>query len=119
MYTIPMLSIFPSILFLAPISALLIRIAVTVVLAIGAWKHFADARIVYRSLAILEIITAVAIAAGASTQIAAIVAVLIIAAWLYSPSLLPFAKEAALLSLVLCISLILTGAGAFAIDLPL
>lgn len=114
-----MLSIFPSILFLAPFSALLIRIALAFVLANAAWKHSYETGNMARGLAALEAITAAVVVVGASTQVAAIVGAIIIGAWLYFPSLRPVAYGTALLSLVLCLSLIVTGAGALAVDLPL
>ena len=111
-----MLSIFPSILFLAPFSALLIRLALAIVFSMGGWKHFSDKNL---WLALLEIIVAVSVAVGVSTQIAAIAGAIIIGVWLFVPRLRPFAKETVFLSLVLCLSLIITGAGALAFDLPL
>ena len=88
-------------------------------LAYAARKHFPAAEKTARVLAVLETAAAAAIALGAATQIAALAGAIIIGAWLASARLRPVSKGAAFLSLVMCISLIITGAGALAIDLPL
>ncbi|HEY4514052.1 MAG TPA: hypothetical protein VJH69_01880 [Candidatus Paceibacterota bacterium] len=122
-----MLSVFPSILFLAPFSAFIIRIALAIVLTNGAWKHFtANTREetpvngnILLGFAILETVAAAAILVGLYAQLAALAAGILIIIWLSAARLRPIEKSTAILSLVLCLSLLLTGAGPFAFDLPL
>ena len=114
-----MLSVFPSVLFLAPFSAFFIRIALATVLAHAAWKHFSGTENILRGLAVLECALAAVTALGAWTQVAAISNSIIIGAWLAIPRLRPVSKGTALLSVVMCLSLLITGAGALALDLPL
>lgn len=111
-----MLSIFPSILFLAPFSAFLIRIALAAVLGYAMWAHWKSGK---RGVSFIEGIVALAITLGSWTQIGAIIAGVIVTIWLWKPHLRPVARGTALLSLVLCLSLLVTGAGALAFDLPL
>ncbi|MDO8562031.1 MAG: hypothetical protein Q7S05_04380 [bacterium] len=114
-----MLSVFPDILFLAPLSASLIRIALGLVLAYAAWKHFSQAENFSRFLAVVEFLSAIAVTLGARTQVGALVGVAIISIWLSRAPLRPVALGTALLALVMCLSLLVTGGGAFAFDLPL
>lgn len=114
-----MLAIFPEILFLAPLSALLIRSALAACLAYAAWRHAPQPNTAIRVLAGLEIATAGAIAAGAWTQLAAIAAFLLFAAAVLIPRLRTAQLSTVLLSLVLALSILVTGPGALAIDLPL
>lgn len=114
-----MLSVFPDILFLAPLSAFLIRAALAVVFAYAAWKHFSRAENPSRALAAIEILSAISIGAGAKMQIGALAGAFIIIFWLMRASARPVARGTALLALVMCISLLVTGSGAIAFDLPL
>jgi len=122
-----MLSVFPSILFLAPFSAFLIRIVLSVVLASAAWRHLNGTtrgdvsanENIFRIFGVFETIAAASILVGLYTQVAAIVGGVLILIWLTVPQYRPTQKGTAILSLVLCLSLLLTGAGPFAFDLPL
>ena len=114
-----MLSPLPELFFLSPIATTLIRITVATVFALAAWKHFADNETREKAVSVLEGIVATALAVGFYTQIAAIVGTLVACAWLYAPTLRPLPKSTVLLILVMCITLVVTGAGAFAFDLPL
>ncbi|MCR4280955.1 MAG: hypothetical protein NUV88_01330 [Candidatus Kaiserbacteria bacterium] len=114
-----MLSVFPDILFLAPLSAFLIRIALALVFIYAGWKHFSHAENSFRYLAFVEFISAISIGAGAKMQIGALVGACAISFWLARPSLRPVARGTAWLALVMCISLLVTGSGAIAFDLPL
>lgn len=114
-----MLSVFPDILFLAPFSALLIRIALALVLVFAGRKHLSGAGTTLRVLAAVEVATAISVGAGAWTQIGALAGMFITLFWFVRPATRPVSFIAALLSLVLCVSLLLTGAGPFAFDLPL
>lgn len=114
-----MLSVFPDLLFLAPLSALLIRFALGLVFAYAAWKHFSHAENFSRVLSVVEFLSAVSLVLGVRTQIGALVGAFIIAVWLARAPSRPVALGTALLALVMCLSLLVTGSGAFAFDLPL
>ncbi|MDO8521865.1 MAG: hypothetical protein Q7S08_01090 [bacterium] len=114
-----MLSVFPDILFLAPFSYFLIRIALALVLIFAVRRHWSRTEMTFRGLAMIEVITAISIGAGAWTQLGALVGVLIALFWLVRPWARPVSFIATLLTLVLCLSLIITGAGPLAFDLPL
>lgn len=114
-----MLSVFPGILFLAPFSAFLIRVALALVLVFAANKHWPRSEMTFRGLAVVEVAAAVSIGAGAWTQIGALVGTCIVLCWLAFPTTRPVSFIATLLSLVLCLSLLVTGAGPFAFDWPL
>jgi uncharacterized membrane protein YkgB len=114
-----MLSLFPQILFLAPFSALFLRISLAILFANASWRHVAQTNITTRIFAILEIAVAAALLAGAWTQAIALVGALLIVIGLFVPSLRISTRSTALLALVMCFSLLVTGAGAVAFDLPL
>lgn len=114
-----MLSLFPELLFLAPFSAFLMRLAIGIAFGYTAWKHLSLSREAgIQSLAVVEVALAIALIAGFLTQAAAIVSGLLLTAWFFT-SLRPLPKSTILLLLVMCISLLITGAGPFAFDLPL
>ncbi|MEK9154246.1 MAG: hypothetical protein AAB798_02125 [Patescibacteria group bacterium] len=114
-----MLSFFPEILFLAPLSATLIRVALGVAFGYAAWKHLNTADALERTLGVAEGATALALIAGAWTQPAAILSIVIFFIHTAIPRLRVLPASTALLLLVMCVSLLLTGAGALAFDLPL
>ena len=118
-YTMPMLAMFPQILFLAPLAAFVIRLALALLFAYSSWKHASAASSLLRFFALLEIAVAAALVAGASTQLVALVAALLLAASFFRADLAVSTRTATLLALAMCASLFLTGAGAFAVDLPL
>lgn len=114
-----MLSLFPQILFLAPFSAFLIRIALAIVFMYSAWNLLRQSDTLSRGTSIVEIVVAASLIAGIWTQAAALAGLVIIGIHFFTPRLRTVALGTALLSLVLCLSLLVTGAGAFAFDLPL
>ena len=114
-----LLSAFPDLLFLSPFAAFVIRVALGVVFGYVALRHFENTSNKLRALAALEAVLAVSLIAGAWTQVAAIASLLVIGLWYWSPSLRTVALGTAILSAVLAFTLIITGAGPFAIDLPL
>ena len=114
-----MLSVFPEILFLSPLAALFIRIAAASVFGYAAWKHLPQTTIIARGLAIVEIVFALLLFAGLYTQPAALLGIVLSFINMYIPSLRVVPTSTMLLLFVLCASLLLTGAGAFAFDLPL
>ena len=114
-----MLSLFPQVLFLAPFSALVIRIALALVFAYAAWRHVAQGDTISRVLSFLKILVAAALLVGAWTQAVALVGALFALVGLLSPRTRIFPKSTVALVLVMCLSLVVTGAGALAFDLPL
>lgn len=114
-----LLSLFPGLLFLSPFSALFIRIALGIVFAYAARKHFEKSDFSIRGLSFAEGALSMAFVVGAWIQADALIALMIIGAWFFAPKLRVVALGTALLSLVLSITLLLTGAGPFAFDLPL
>lgn len=113
------LSVFPEILFLAPFAALLIRFALAILLGYCAWKHLVNRDKVGRALGFVESIVASALILGAWTQIVAIIGMLFVGIWIMYPKSRVTATGTAFLAFVLFLSLLLTGAGALAFDLPL
>ena len=114
-----MLSVFPEILFLAPLAPFLIRLAVGGVFVFAAGAHMKDAAILARAVSVIEIVIAILLIAGAWIQLAALGAVAIAIVHVFVPSLRTASLGVTLLALVMSISLVVTGAGAFAFDLPL
>ncbi len=114
-----MLSLFPQILFLAAFSAFLIRVALALLIAYAAWKHSSQDSVLLRILGILEVAAAGAFLVGAWVQGVALAAFLVIAIGLAFPRVRVFPLSTTLLSLVMLLSLVVTGAGVFAFDLPL
>lgn len=132
-----MLSVFPEILFLSPFAATILRIAVAGVFLYAATKQAQEsgalsevpaqvigkgAWIVWVSV-IFDVIVGVMLLAGIYTQVAALAGMVGVgAALLLGPLYLeriPLSRGVAALTFVILLSLLLTGAGAFAFDLPL
>jgi hypothetical protein len=114
-----MLSVFPELLFLAPLSAFIIRFALGVVLGYTCVQHFEKKGALLRTVATVEAVVAVALVVGAWTQIAAVITILLLGSHFALLRLRVVALGTALLALVMAVTLLLTGAGPFAFDLPL
>lgn len=132
-----MLSLFPQILFLAPLSATILRLAAALVFLSIAYTHYVQRRelaeqslpLVGRALwvvpfaIVIEILIAVSLGCGIYTQLGAVVGAIGAAKFFalknVYPRFIPLSRTASGLLFVICISLLLTGAGAFAFDLPL
>ncbi|OGG52393.1 hypothetical protein A3H16_01245 [Candidatus Kaiserbacteria bacterium RIFCSPLOWO2_12_FULL_53_8] len=132
-----MLSLFPQLLFLAPFSATLLRIAAAVVFFSIAWTHWqkreqlGDIEFIVVGkgtwiptfAAALEFLIAVGLFLGMYVQLVAILgalAALKALIWKRRYSvMIPISRTASALVFVICLSLVFTGAGAFAFDLPL
>lgn len=133
-----MLTLFPGLLFLTPFSATLLRIGAALTFAYVAYRmidtreHIAHTHMplignpriwmVWLS-ALITLATATLLLVGFWTQAAALVGMIIalkhgIGARSYS-AIVPLSASAYFLLFVICLSLLLTGAGAFAFDLPL
>ncbi|MEK7069143.1 MAG: hypothetical protein AAB947_02040 [Patescibacteria group bacterium] len=114
-----MLSLFPEILFLAPLSATLIRVALGIAFGYVAWKHLNTADTMGKVLGIAEGVVALTLIVGAWTQPIALLGIVIFFIHVAIPRLRTLPTSTALLLLVMCVSLLFTGAGAQAVDLPL
>jgi hypothetical protein len=114
-----MLALLPQILFLGAFAATLIRITIALVLAYNAWHRVSQQDMSARALAAVEIGIAVALFVGAWTQIAAIAGVIVFALALFLPRFRLLPRSSIALALIMTITLIVTGPGAFAFDLPL
>jgi uncharacterized membrane protein YphA (DoxX/SURF4 family) len=132
-----MLSLFPQLFFLSPLSATLLRIAVALTFAFIAWQQFkrqdelakfrfpvvgSGVWIVWLSI-VIEVALAMMLFIGLYTQAIAVLAA--IASLKYAvwsarlPLFSPISRGTALLLFVITMTLIVTGAGPFAFDLPL
>lgn len=114
-----MLSVFPELFFLAPFSALVIRMALGSVFIYCALQHIGNSKTPLRMFGVAEATLAAAFIAGVWTQPAAILGALVIGTWFARPQVRPVALGTALLSLVLSLTLLIMGAGPLAFDLPL
>ncbi len=114
-----MFSVFPELLWLTPLTFVLIRLSVALMFGYAAWKHVFHGAPWLRALGILELVVAAGIFVGAWTQVAAAVGALTLIVWLFVGKMRPFTRIETLLALVMCASLVVTGAGLFAFDLPL
>lgn len=114
-----MLSLFPELLFLAPFSALLVRVALAALFAHVAWRRLNTGMMLLKYFAALDGLIALALFFGFFTQLAALAAALCIAAWFFVSTWRPVPVSTVLLALIMAFSLILTGPGPFGFDLPL
>ena len=80
------------------------------------WAHISRPETTPRLLGGVEALTAAAILVGAWTQAAALVGACVIALWFAFPTTRTVALGTTALAFIMCLSLIVTGAGALAID---
>lgn len=111
-----MLSLFPELLFLSLFAPLLFRIALAVYFVLAARTHMQKGLTV---LSTVEILVAVPLLIGAWTQIVALAALALCAYALYTPRTRTYPVSTLALMALISFSLLITGAGAFAFDLPL
>ncbi len=132
-----LLSLFPQLLFLAPLSATLLRIAAGVAFLLMAWVHLQkrdelgqiDFPIVGRGTwiptlaSIVELAIAAGLIFGIYTQAFALLGTLrALKSFVWKRrygAMIPLSRTASALLFVICLSLVFTGAGVFAFDLPL
>lgn len=113
-----MLSYFPELLYLAPFSALIIRIAVAVILGTIALRGIRGENTWTRASGVVTGLAALLLFVGALTQPMALIALLAITESLMrNEHALP--KSTLWLALVMSFTLLITGAGPLAFDLPL
>ena len=134
-----MLSVFPNLFTYSEIAPLILRLAIGIIfLELGYLKlgkersswgmffqtiHFKPSQLFVSLLATIEIVAGSFLVVGYLTQVAALVMAII----LFAEAYVEFRDSAILkrdvvfytLLLVICVSLLFTGAGAFAFDLPL
>lgn len=132
-----MLSLFPQILFLSPLAPALLRLSAGAVFLLAAWTHY-DRRedlgkekfiVIGRGMwipivaACIELVTGGGLILGAYTQVFAIIGTLLALKYFVwkrrYPHFFPLSRSASALLFVICLSLLVTGPGAFALDLPL
>jgi uncharacterized membrane protein YphA (DoxX/SURF4 family) len=114
-----MLSLLPQILFLGTLAPSVIRLTLAGMLAYSAWKNASRGAIDVRAFSLFETAVAASLVLGAWTQLFAMVGSLILALSLYLPQFRVWPRSSVALMLVMMLTLIVTGPGAFAFDLPL
>jgi membrane protein required for beta-lactamase induction len=114
-----MLSLFPELLFLSPFAALLIRISISFGLLAICREHILRRTSYFLWLGILEAVFAVALFIGLYTQAIALAVTTLFVAMLLMPSIRAMPLSTIALLIVMCITLLVTGPGPFAMDLPL
>src|SRR3989344_2671511 len=132
-----MLSVFPEILFLAPLSATILRAAVACIFFYSATMQvresaalaetpvpiFGKGMWIVRMFIISDTVIGVMLLTGSFTQVAAIFGMIGAAvALIWMPTYLErthLSRGTVVLTFIILLSLLLTGAGSFAFDLPL
>ncbi len=111
-----MLSIFPELLFLSLFAPFILRVTLAVLFGLASWARFKKGPL---ALSVAEALVAILILIGAWTQLAALAALALLGIYLCFRSHAPYTRSTLLLALPIAFSLLITGAGAFAFDLPL
>lgn len=132
-----MLTIWPQLLFLSPLSATLLRIVAGLVFAYVALQQYhrretiAGLKYLFVpggmwivwTMTVIEIATALSLILGYKAQIGALIGALLAlkyCVWHRSyREMFPLSIVSSLLLLAICVSVLVTGAGIFAFDLPL
>ena len=104
---------------LASALAFLIRLALTAVFAYSAYVRIPHAQTLLKLFGIIDGVIAIALLVGFYTQLAALIGTICTAAWLIKSDWNPYPKSTTALALVMCLSILVLGAGPFAFDLPL
>lgn len=114
-----MLSLLPQILFLGAFAATLIRLSLAVMFAYNAWTNVSKPNTIVRAFAIAETAVGAALFVGAWTQAFALAGVVLCALSLVRSEFRVWPRSTVALMLVMMLTLVVTGPGAFAFDLPL
>ena len=135
-----MLNPFPELLILGLLAPFILRVALGVLFLHAGWNHLSRERRAKAAsklrvawgvlgthfiwiLGVVEVLVGLALLVGFFTQIAALVGVLIALKLLYlrkpHPVIASGSVECYILVIAICLSLLLSGAGALAIDIPL
>ncbi len=114
-----MLALLPQILFLGTFAATLIRVVLALMFAFNAWSNVSKPDTVVRGYALLEIAVAAALIVGAWTQAVAILGCVMLGIALVFAQFRVWPRSTVVLMFVMALTLVVTGPGAFAFDLPL
>lgn len=114
-----MLSVFPELLFLSTFAPLAMRIALVAVLALTAWQQTSRPGLLAKGSAFIQVVAAAALIAGAWTQPTALAVAIWLAASVFVRDMRTFPRSTVALAVVMALSLVVTGPGAFSFDLPL
>lgn len=115
-----MLSLLPQLLFLAPLGYLILRATLAALFLLGARDQWSPkASIPLYLLISAEVVTAGALVFGFLTQLAAIASLGVCILWIIFPKVRPYPMSTILLAGAMALTLLMSGAGAFAFDLPL
>ena len=114
-----MLSLFPQLLFLSPFAAFHIRLALMCIFAYSAYVRIPHAQTLIKVFGVIDGLIAIALLVGFYTQLAALLGLICTAAWLMRSDWNPYPKSTAALAFIMCLSILVLGAGPFAFDLPL
>jgi len=115
-----MFTLFPEVLYLAPLSAFMIRAALAALFSVAAYTHYRGIQFPSGYMVVaVEALAALSLALGYYAQLGALIGFFTVGSWFIVGPLRPYSKSTAVLALVMCLSVFVTGAGAFAFDLPL
>lgn len=116
-----MLALWPlsELLFLGPFAALFIRLALAYIFGRSAIARLRTGTPLLKAFGVIDGALALAFFFGTYTQVAALIGLVCTAAWLLKQSWNPYPRSTTALALVMCLSLLVLGAGPFAFDLPL
>lgn len=130
-------SLFPDVFFLSPFAYTLLRFTAGIVFLLAAWTHYERREelgeisfiVVGKGTwipilaTVVEALTGLGLVFGVYTQAAAIIGAIVAAKFFiwkrHYSAMFPLSRTASALLFVICLSLVVTGAGAFAFDLPL
>lgn len=111
-----MLSLFPELLFLAPFSALLIRLAAAAVVGYIAIQHIQVSGKSLRAVGVVEGVCAILFFLGLYTQAASLLGIMIGGIHVLNPRVRILPMSTMLLFLIMSLSLLVTGAGPFTLS---
>lgn len=114
-----MLSLFPSLLFLSPFAAFIIRLALAIIFGYSAYQRVRGTSTLLKVFGVIDAVVALMFLVGFWTQLAALIGIVCTVSWLLKSDWNPYPRSTALLALVTCASILVMGAGPFAFDLPL
>lgn len=114
-----MLSLFPQLLFLSPLAAFLIRLSLTGVFGYAAYSRLRNGSNLLKAFGVVDGVLTLMFLLGMSTQLAALIGAFCTLVWLIKSEWSPLPRSTTALAFVMCLSLLVMGAGPFAFDLPL
>lgn len=112
-------SLFPQILFLAPVVYALYRATIAAFLALDALDQYKKSDVVAKIIAALEVIAAIGLVLGAYAQAAALLSAAIMILQLSVKKYRVLPTTTILLLLIMSIGQVILGPGLFAFDIPL